>query len=229
MMRKGVVLTAEDGAGQLLAASTPSARQARLLAAAVDPARQSRGLECVSWSRRGASAPSGMRSRRHPCPQPPPELPRIYRRHGYVETGARSSTPLARSNRGRVSLYIMSKQLNPESRILFQCMPDIPSGDNSVNLQSLRQRSFWATPILQLLPGNGSVFAQIGPREAVVQQRWSRQRAPMPAQAHGTTERSSAPGGCATARESDLASKVQREMPATSCRRGVGEGEESVW
>jgi predicted N-acetyltransferase YhbS len=115
MMRKGVVLAAEDGNGQLLGCVYTEVRGKRgyLGQLAVDPARQSRGL----GMRIMAAAEEHLRHQG--CEAVDilvlslrPELPPIYRRHGYVETGAEefhSPRPLKPGN--ECHCIVMSKQL----------------------------------------------------------------------------------------------------------------------
>jgi predicted N-acetyltransferase YhbS len=115
MMQKGAILAAEDGGGQPLGCVYVEVRGVRgyLGQLAVDPARQSRGL--------------GMRIleaaeehlRRQGCEAIDilvlnlrPELPPIYRRHGYIETGTEefhSSRPLKPG--AECHCIVMSKQL----------------------------------------------------------------------------------------------------------------------
>jgi ribosomal protein S18 acetylase RimI-like enzyme len=115
MMRKGVVLAAEDGNGQLLGCVYTEVRGKRgyIGQLAVDPARQSRGL----GMRIMASAEEHLRHQG--CEAVDilvlslrPELPPIYRRHGYVETGVEefhSLRPLKPGN--ECHCIVMVKQL----------------------------------------------------------------------------------------------------------------------
>jgi predicted N-acetyltransferase YhbS len=115
MMSKGEILAAEDGDGQLLGCVYVEVRGARgyLGQLAVDPARQSRGL--------------GMRImdaaeehlRRQGCEAIDilvlnlrPELPPIYRRHGYIETGTEAfHSPRPLKPGAECYCIVMSKQL----------------------------------------------------------------------------------------------------------------------
>jgi ribosomal protein S18 acetylase RimI-like enzyme len=115
MMRKGVVLAAEDGSGRLLGCVYTEVRGKRgyIGQLAVDPARQSRGL----GMRIMAAAEEHLR--RQGCEGVDilvlslrPELPPIYRRYGYVETGVEefhSSRPLKPGN--ECHCIVMSKEL----------------------------------------------------------------------------------------------------------------------
>ena len=115
MMEKGRILLAEDGEGKLLASVYMERRRERgyLGMLAVDQARQGEGL-----GRRMMEAAED-RFRRMGCEaiditvlSPRTELPPIYRRFGYVETGTeefKSSRPL----RSGVDCHciVMSKRL----------------------------------------------------------------------------------------------------------------------
>lgn len=115
MMRKGVVLSAEDGNGQLLGCVYTEMRGGRgyIGQLAVDPAHQCKGLAI----RLVAAAEEYLR--RQGCKAVEitvlslrPELPPIYRRYGYVETGAEefhSTRPLKPGN--ECHCIVMSKQL----------------------------------------------------------------------------------------------------------------------
>jgi predicted N-acetyltransferase YhbS len=115
MMRKGVVLAAEDGNGQLLGCVYTEVRGGRgyIGQLAVDPAHQCKGLAI----RLVAAAEEYLR--RQGCEAVEitvlslrPELPPIYRRHGYIETGAEefhSPRPLKPGN--ECHCIVMSKQL----------------------------------------------------------------------------------------------------------------------
>ena len=96
MMRKGVVLAAEDGNGRLLGCVYTEVRGKRgyLGQLAVDPARQSQGL----GMRIMAAAEEHLRHQG--CEAVDilvlslrPELPPIYRRYGYVESGTEEFHP----------------------------------------------------------------------------------------------------------------------------------------
>ena len=115
MMRKGDVLAAEDCSGQLFGCVYTEVRGGRgyIGQLAVDPARQSRGL----GMRIVAAAEEHLRHQG--CEAVDilvlslrPELPPIYRRYGYVETGVEefhSSRPLKPGN--ECHCIVMSKQL----------------------------------------------------------------------------------------------------------------------
>jgi ribosomal protein S18 acetylase RimI-like enzyme len=115
MMEKGTILTAEDGTGRLLASIYMEQRGRRgyLGMLAVDPARQCEGL-----SRRLVEA-AEQRFRDQGCEGVDitvlnlrPELPRIYQRYGYSETGTeefKPTQPLRPSKECRG--IVMSKQL----------------------------------------------------------------------------------------------------------------------
>jgi predicted N-acetyltransferase YhbS len=115
MMRKGVVLTAEDGAGQLLGCVYTEVRGKRgyLGQLAVDPARQSRGLGMrIMEAAEEHLRHQGCEAVDILVLSLRPELPPIYRRHGYVETGAEefhSPRPLKPGN--ECHCIVMSKQL----------------------------------------------------------------------------------------------------------------------
>jgi ribosomal protein S18 acetylase RimI-like enzyme len=96
MMRKGVILAAEDGGGELLGCVYAEVRGARgyLGQLAVGPAHQGLGLA------RLIVAAAEERLRRQGCEAVDitvlslrPELPPIYRRFGYVETGREEFHP----------------------------------------------------------------------------------------------------------------------------------------
>ncbi len=96
MMQKGTILAAEDAAGELLGCVYTEVRGARgyLGQLAVDPAHQCKGLA----SRLVAAAEDHLR--RQGCEAVEitvlslrPELPPIYRRYGYVETGTEEFHP----------------------------------------------------------------------------------------------------------------------------------------
>ncbi len=115
MMRKGEILAAEGDNHQLLGCVYTEVRGARgyMGQLAVDPARQSRGL----GMRIMEAAEEHLR--RQGCEAVDilvlnlrPELPPIYRRHGYVETGTEefhSSRPLKAGT--ECHCIVMSKQL----------------------------------------------------------------------------------------------------------------------
>jgi predicted N-acetyltransferase YhbS len=115
MMSKGAILAAEDGSGQLLGCVYTEVRGARgyLGQLAVDPARQNQGL----GMRIVEAAEEHLR--RQGCEAIDilvlslrPELPPIYRRHGYIETGTEafhSSRPLKHG--AECHCIVMSKQL----------------------------------------------------------------------------------------------------------------------
>ena len=115
MMRKGEILVAENGAGQLLGCVYTEVRGARgyLGQLAVDPASQGTGLA----RRIVAAAEDSLR--RQGCEAVDitvlnmrPELPPIYRRFGYVETGTGEFHP-SRPLKSGVECHciLMSKQL----------------------------------------------------------------------------------------------------------------------
>jgi predicted N-acetyltransferase YhbS len=119
MMRKGIILAAEDSAGRLLGCVYTEVRPAAsgtrgyLGQLAVDPAHQGKGL-----ARRIFQA-AEEHLRRQGCEAVDitvlslrPELPPIYRRYGYVETGTeefRPSRPLVSG--AECHCIVMSKQL----------------------------------------------------------------------------------------------------------------------
>jgi predicted N-acetyltransferase YhbS len=115
MMRKGEILVAENGAGQLLGCVYSEVRGARgyLGQLAVDPACQGAGLA----RRIVAAAEDGLR--RQGCAAVDiavlsmrAELPPIYRRFGYVETGAEEFHPSQPLKSGvQCHCIVMSKQL----------------------------------------------------------------------------------------------------------------------
>ena len=115
MMAKGSVLLAEDGDGRLLASAYMERRGARgyLGMLAVDQARQGKGL-----GRRMVEAVED-RFRRMGCEAIDitvlslrPELPPIYRRFGYVETGSEEFHPSAPLKQGLdCHCIVMSKRL----------------------------------------------------------------------------------------------------------------------
>ncbi len=96
MMQKGTILAAEDSAGRLLGCVYTELRGTRgyLGMLAVDPERQGTGLA----TRIVAAAEEHLR--RHGCEAVEitvlslrPELPPIYRRYGYIETGTEEFHP----------------------------------------------------------------------------------------------------------------------------------------
>jgi ribosomal protein S18 acetylase RimI-like enzyme len=115
MMAKGCILMAEDGEGRLLASVYVERRGKRgyLGMLAVDPARQGEGL-----GRRMAEAAEN-RFRRQGCEAVDitvlslrPELPPLYRRLGYAETGTealKTSQPLRPG--AECHCIVMSKRL----------------------------------------------------------------------------------------------------------------------
>jgi predicted N-acetyltransferase YhbS len=115
MMQKGAILIAEDAAGQLLGCVYTEVRGERgyLGQFAVDPARQSRGL----GMRIAEAAEEHLR--RQGCEAVDilvlnlrPELPPIYRRHGYIETGTEEvPLPPPAQTRSQCHCIVMSKQL----------------------------------------------------------------------------------------------------------------------
>ncbi len=115
MMRKGAILAAEDAAGRILGCVYTEVRGSRgyLGQLAVDPAHQGSGLarrivEAAEEHLRGQGCEAvdiTVLSLR-------PELPPIYRRFGYVETGTeefRPSRPLVSGS--ECHCIVMSKQL----------------------------------------------------------------------------------------------------------------------
>jgi ribosomal protein S18 acetylase RimI-like enzyme len=115
MMEKGTILAAEDGAGRLLASIYMERRGQRgyLGMLAVDPARQREGLA------RRLVEEAENRFREQGCEGVDitvlnlrPELPRIYRRYGYIETGTEEFHP-SRPLRPGVECHgiVMSKPL----------------------------------------------------------------------------------------------------------------------
>ena len=115
MMRKGVVLTAEDGNGQLLGCVYTEVRGKRgyLGQLPADPARQNRGLGMrIMEAAEEHLRHQGCEAVDILVLSLRPELPPIYRRHGYVETGAEefhSPRPLKPGN--ECHCIVMSKQL----------------------------------------------------------------------------------------------------------------------
>ncbi|MGD0901862.1 MAG: GNAT family N-acetyltransferase [Terracidiphilus sp.] len=115
MMRKGEILVAENGSGQLLGCIYTEVRGARgyLGQLAVDPAFQGAGLA----RRIVAAAEDSLR--RQGCEAVDitvlnmrPELPPIYRRFGYVETGTGEFHPSQPLKSGvECHCILMSKQL----------------------------------------------------------------------------------------------------------------------
>ena len=115
MMSKGAILAAEDAAGRLLGCVYVEVRGARgyLGQLAVDPARQSRGL----GMRIMEAAEEHLR--RQGCEAIDilvlnlrPELPPIYRRRGYVETGTEAfHSPRPLKPGAECYCIVMSKQL----------------------------------------------------------------------------------------------------------------------
>jgi predicted N-acetyltransferase YhbS len=115
MMRKGVVLTAEDGNSRLLGCIYEEVRGKRgyLGQLAVDPARQNRGLGMRLMEaaeehlhHQGCEAVDILVLSLRP------ELPPIYRRHGYVETGAEEfHSPRPLKPGAECHCIVMSKQL----------------------------------------------------------------------------------------------------------------------
>jgi ribosomal protein S18 acetylase RimI-like enzyme len=115
MMHKGEVLAAEDGDGRLLGCVYTEVRGARgyLGMLAVDPAHQCKGLA----SRIVAAAEEHLR--RRGCEAVDitvlslrPELPPIYRRYGYIETGTEEFSPSRALKSGaECHCIVMSKQL----------------------------------------------------------------------------------------------------------------------
>jgi len=115
MMRKGAVLVAEDEDGCLLGSIYMERRGARgyLGMLAVDPARQGEGLG------RKLMLAAEERFREQGCDgiditvlNLRPELPRIYRRFGYVETGVEEFKPSQPLGPGvECHCIVMSKEL----------------------------------------------------------------------------------------------------------------------
>ena len=115
MMEKGEILVGETSAGRLLCSIYVELRGKRgyLGMLAVDPAHQGRGL-----ARRLMEAAED-RFRRQGCEAVEitvlslrPELPPIYRRFGYVETGTEEFKPSAPLKAGlKCHCIVMSKQL----------------------------------------------------------------------------------------------------------------------
>lgn len=115
MMAKGCILVAEDGEGHLLASVYVERRGKRgyLGMLAVDPARQGRGL-----GRRMVEAAES-RFRRQGCEAVDitvlslrPELPPLYRRLGFVETGVEAFKTSQRLRAGaKCHCIVMSKRL----------------------------------------------------------------------------------------------------------------------
>ena len=115
MMQKGTILAAENAAGEILGCVYTEARgkHGYLGQLAVDPAQQCKGLAIR------LVAADEEHLRRQGCEAVDilvlslrPELPPIYRRHGYVETGAEefhSPRPLKPGN--ECHCIVMSKQL----------------------------------------------------------------------------------------------------------------------
>jgi predicted N-acetyltransferase YhbS len=115
MMQKGTILAAEDGAGQLLGCVYTEVRGTRgyLGQLAVDPAHQGTGLA------RRIVAAAEEHLRRQGCEAVEitvlslrPELPPIYRRFGYVETGTEEFHPSRPLKSGaECHCIVMLKQL----------------------------------------------------------------------------------------------------------------------
>ena len=115
MMRKGSILAAEDGAGQLLGCVYTEVRGTRgyLGQLAVDPAHQCKGLAI----RIVTAAEEHLR--RQGCDAVEitvlslrPELPPIYRRYGYVELGTEEFKPSRPLKSGtECHCIVMVKQL----------------------------------------------------------------------------------------------------------------------
>jgi predicted N-acetyltransferase YhbS len=115
MMQKGAILAAEDDSGKLLGCVYVEVRGVRgyLGQLAVDPARQSRGL----GMRIMEAAEEHLR--RQGCQAIDilvlslrPELPPIYRRHGYIETGTEAfHSPRPLKPGTECHCIVMSKQL----------------------------------------------------------------------------------------------------------------------
>jgi GNAT superfamily N-acetyltransferase len=115
MMRKGAILAAEDGAGQLLGCVYLEVRGARgyLGQLAVDPARQRGGLGMrIMAAGEEYLRGKGCRDVDITVLSLRPELPPIYRRRGYVVTGAEEFRPSRKLKPGVVChAIILSKQL----------------------------------------------------------------------------------------------------------------------
>jgi predicted N-acetyltransferase YhbS len=115
MMRKGVILAAEDHNRQLLGCVYTEVRGSRgyLGQLAVDPARQSRGLGMrIMEAAEEHLRHQGCEAVDILVLNLRPELPPIYRRHGYIETGTEefhSSRPLKSGT--ECHCIVMSKQL----------------------------------------------------------------------------------------------------------------------
>jgi len=115
MMAKGSILLAEDGGGRLLASAYMERRGARgyLGMLAVDPNLQGKGLG------RSMVEAAEDRFRRMGCEAVEiivlslrPELPPVYHRLGYVETGAEEFHPSAPLKPGlKCHCIVMSKRL----------------------------------------------------------------------------------------------------------------------
>jgi ribosomal protein S18 acetylase RimI-like enzyme len=117
MMRKGEILMAEDGFGRLLACAYTEVRGTRgyLGQLAVDPAHQGAGLgrfivrEAEEHLRR-----QGCRAVDITVLSLRPELPSMYRRFGYVETGMEEfHLPRAVKSGAECHFIVMSKVLGP--------------------------------------------------------------------------------------------------------------------
>jgi ribosomal protein S18 acetylase RimI-like enzyme len=115
LMQTGTILAAEDSFGQLLGCIYAEVRNPRgyLGQLAVDPAHQGKGLA------RHLMAAAEEHLRRQGCSSVEitvlnlrPELPPIYRRYGFVETGAKEAS-LSRSLKPGVRCHfiVMVKQL----------------------------------------------------------------------------------------------------------------------
>jgi predicted N-acetyltransferase YhbS len=115
MTRKGVVLIAEDGNGRLLGCVYTEVRGKRgyLGQLAVDPARQSRGLGMrIMEAAEEHLHHQGCEAVDILVLSLRPELPPIYRRHGYVETGAEEfHSPRPLKPGAECHCIVMSKQL----------------------------------------------------------------------------------------------------------------------
>jgi predicted N-acetyltransferase YhbS len=119
MMQKGTILMAEDSSGRLLGCvytevrREPSGVRGYLGQLAVDPAHQGKGLARLIFQ----AAEDHLR--RHGCEAVDitvlslrPELPPIYRRFGYIETGMEEFKPSRPLKSGaECHCIVMSKQL----------------------------------------------------------------------------------------------------------------------
>jgi predicted N-acetyltransferase YhbS len=115
MMSKGTIMSAEDGDGQLLGCVYVEVRGVRgyLGQLAVDPAHQDKGLS------RRLMAAGEEHLHRQGCEAVEitvlslrPELPPIYRRYGYVETGTEEFHPSQALKPGtECHCIVMVKQL----------------------------------------------------------------------------------------------------------------------